>query len=310
MSDPQDLDLDDIPDFNPKRVKRAVRRGLVKTAAIVLAALVVAAGVLVGVPMLIQQSGDRQERMMDVLGTAFQLYNPSYQITELWCCDVTPWSLSIEVGARPLQAIGGFEVNPAARYTITQDLFGRVGRLPLGNSGATTLTRALMMVGRDPVNKKRDQELLAGLPQNLRTLAVVEFTKPMTADELAAFGKGVNACPDRLVMESRPGSVPITWGYGMWSKGMVKQKSRYCYDSPPTTVAAFRAWRGILRDEDGSDLRHFDLTLARIEAAAQKGLMYAYVDETATVAELRKAAADPRVKTVRVADATFDVVRF
>jgi hypothetical protein len=307
MSDPEDLD---IPDFNPKHVKKAVRRGLVKTASIVLATLVVAAGVLVGAPILIQKSGDRQERMTDVLGTAFALYNPSYFITELRCCDVTPWSLSIEVGARPLRALGGFEVNPPVRYTVTQDLFGRVGRLPLGNSGATTLTRALMMVGRDPVDKKRDQELLAGLPKNLRTLSVVEFTKPMTPEELVAFGKGHKACPDQLVLESRPGSVPITWSRLTWLGYQAEQKSHSCYDSPPESIAAFRAWRGMLRDDDGPDLRHFDLTLDRINDAAQKSVIYAYVDQTATVAELRKVAADPRVKTIRVADASFDVVRF
>ncbi|HUR07045.1 MAG TPA: hypothetical protein VM347_31180 [Nonomuraea sp.] len=66
---------------------------------------------------------------------------------------------------------------------------------------------------------------------------------------------------------------------------------------------------GILKDYDDDNLHDFDLSLARLRKAANDGLAYAYVNEGATIGELRKIIEDPLVQTVRVADVTFDLER-
>lgn len=299
----------ELPDFDPKLARRAVRRGLVKTASIVLAALVVAALVLVVAPIMVQLRGDRDQRMTDVLGTAFKLYNPAYLVTVEDCCAATPWSLGFTVNATPIRAFGGYSIYSGATHTITQDFFGKVGRLPLGNSANTTLTRALSLVGREPATKEGPRKTLARLPQDLRALAVVEFVQPLTAEQLAAFGNRAKACPEKVVYERRPGSVPITWGVATWDRAPIDlpQSGGTCGDDAPYLLKEFRSWDAILRDYDAGNLRSFDLTLERVRKAAKDGLAYAYVDTTSTIAEFRKLLEDPKVKTVRVADVSFDL---
>ncbi|MFI6293064.1 hypothetical protein ACIBEJ_15855 [Nonomuraea sp. NPDC050790] len=302
----------DLPDFDPRTTRKAVRRGLLKTASIVLAGLVALALVLVVAPIMFQKAGGRADRMENVFGTAFKIYNPAYRIVDEECCEVTPWAMSMTVRASQIRAYGGFSGSAAVPYSITQNLFGTLGHLPLGNEGNTTLTTALSMVGhKGPVDKAKTRELLDGLPKRLRALATVEFTAPLTAEQLVAFGRRYNACPERIVYEARPGSVPITFEAGMWSRSNVMPKSGMCHDVTPTAnLAEFRAWDKILQNSDASMLRDFDLTLERVRKAAKDGLAHAYIDTGARIDELRKLLDDPQVRAVRLVDATFDLARF
>ncbi|HUR07046.1 MAG TPA: hypothetical protein VM347_31185 [Nonomuraea sp.] len=88
-------DLLPMPDFDPKATRRSVRRGLIRTAITVLAALVVLVLVATVGSSLIQQRGDRERRMTDVLGTAFKIYNPGYDIGVMDWGSTTPLSMSL-----------------------------------------------------------------------------------------------------------------------------------------------------------------------------------------------------------------------
>ncbi|MEV0591208.1 hypothetical protein [Nonomuraea cavernae] len=301
-------DLPPMPDFDPRRTRRAVRRGLVRTTSMVLAALTVVALAATLGSTAVQKRGDRQQRMTDVLGTAFKIYNPAYSLYTEHCCDATPLSLSFTVSGRPIRAAGGFTGYGGSGYTITQDFFGRVGRLPLGNSANTTLSTALANVrtGNQPADSSR--KVLARLPEELNALAVVEFDRPLTSDELVRFGRDHGACPEKVVYEQRPRAIPITWGLTTWDRAPLPD-SGMCYETSRDFVRDFRAWTGLLRDHDDANLRHFDLTLDRLRKAADDGLAYAYVDNLVTVGKLRKLIDDPRVRTVRVADVTYDLER-
>lgn len=281
----------DIPDFDPGRTRKAVRRGLYRTVAIVLAILLLLALAATEGSRLLQTRGDRDQRMVDVLGTAFELYNPAYQVGATDCCRTGPWSMSFTVSATPLRAGGGFGPYTAGYYTITQDLFGRVGHLPLGNSANTPLTTALSDLGTGIRDKAQVRRVLARLPADLRALAVVELARPMTQSELNGLAKD---CATRVVLERRPSNVPITWG----------QNAEPCDE-----LKSFRAWVGGLREHDEANLEAFGLSLPRLRKAATDGLVYAYVDDHTSIAELRKLIEDPRVTTIRLADATFDLDR-
>ncbi|MEU0570172.1 hypothetical protein ABZ297_32970 [Nonomuraea sp. NPDC005983] len=305
-----ELTLPPMPDFDPKSTRRAVRRGVFRTAFIVLAALVALVLVATVGSTLVQQRGDRDQRMKDVLGTAFKLYNPAYNLAIDSCCDVTPVSMAFTVRGAPMRAIGGFASYGGSTYTVRQDFFGRVGRLPLGNGANTTLSTALANVTTGNQPKQDTRKVLARLPADLNALAVVEFTRPLSTEELVAFGAKYKACPDKVVYERRPTSIPITWNDATWDRApMPETHMQMCYESPGNHLRSLRAWVATLRDYDDANLRDFDLSLARLRKAANEGLAYAYVDQLATIGGLRKLIEDPLVRTVRVADVTYDLER-
>ncbi|MEV6867738.1 hypothetical protein AB0M44_42970 [Streptosporangium subroseum] len=310
-------ELPPMPDFDPKATRRAVRRGLTRTAIMVLAALVVLVLVATVGSSLIQQRGDREERMTDVLGTAFKIYNPGYNIEVRNWGATTPLSMSFTVAVNQMRAIGGFVAGyGGAEHVITQDFFGHVGRLPLGNYANTTLSGALINVSTGNQPKKDSRKVLARLPEELNALAVVEFVKPLTTEELTAFTARYKSYAEKVVYERRPRSIPITWGgMTMWDRApMPGNKTGEDHAIEPDEaikldLANFRRWVGILKDYDDDNLHDFDLSLARLRKAANDGLAYAYVDSLATIGKLRKVIEDPLVQTVRVADVTYDLER-
>ncbi|MDR8408488.1 hypothetical protein MTP10_07030 [Nonomuraea sp. 3-1Str] len=297
----------ELPDFDPRATRRSVRRGIVRTATVVLAVLVAVVLVATLGSAAVQQRGDRERRMTDVLATAFKIYNPAYAIDVQDCCQTTPLSMSFTVGARQRRAAGGFEGGATGFYTITQDFFGRVGRLPLGNYANTRLTTSLADVGTDLQRKEDVRRVLARLPEALNAMAVVEFAEPLTPAEFAKFGQG---CGGPAVYERRPGSVPITWTNTTYDRAYPDlELGPPCGKEPEQNLEIFRRWVGMLRDYDEANLRRFDLSLARLRKAAKDGLVYAYVDDLASVGDLRKLLDDPRVRTIRLADVAFDLDR-
>lgn len=303
----EDESVLELPDFDPRATRRAVRRGVLRTASVVLAVLLVVGLAAVGMAF-VQQRGDRGERMTDVLGTAFKIYNPAYQIDWETCCETTPLSMSFTVRASQIRAARGFSESGGSTHTITQDFFGRVGRLPLGNYANTTLSTNLADVGTDLQRKEDIRKVLARLPDGLNALAVIEFATPARTEELAAFTRDFGLCPQKVVYERRPGSVPITWGTTTWDRAPMPEGLTSCADEIRSALEGFRAWSRLLRDHDDANLRHFDLSLARLRKAANDGLAYAVVDDLASVKELRKVIEDPRVRTVRLADVAFDLL--
>ncbi|MDF2710110.1 MAG: hypothetical protein K0R62_5762 [Nonomuraea muscovyensis] len=298
----------EMPDFDPKVTRRAVRRGVFRTASVVLAVLLtllLAAGGL----SLVQKRGERDQRMTDVLGTAFSIYNPAYEVQVESCCDLTPVSMGFTVTASQIRAVGGFTGTGGSTHTITQNFFGRVGRLPLGNYAGTTLSRNLADVGTDLQPKEDIRKVLARLPEGLSALAVIEFAEPAPPDRLIAFTRDFELCPQKVVYERRPGSNPITWGMTTWAWAPRPEGETTCADQLKNDLAGFRGWLGLLRDHDDANLRHFDLSLARLRKAANDGLAYAVVENLVSVKELRKVIEDPRVRTVRLADVAFDLQR-
>lgn len=96
-----------MPDFDPKATRRAVRRGVARTAITVLAALLVLVLAATVGSGLIQRRGDREQHMTDVLGTAFKIYNPGYDVEIRERGATTPLSMSFTVAVRPIRAVGG-----------------------------------------------------------------------------------------------------------------------------------------------------------------------------------------------------------
>ncbi|MEV4223245.1 hypothetical protein [Nonomuraea sp. NPDC049725] len=300
-----------IPEFDPKATRRAIRRGIRRTAVLVLGVLTALVLVATLGSALIQTRGDREGRMVHVLGTALQIAKPAYTVTSWTCCRTEPLSMSFTVTAAPMRAHGGFALQSRPDFTVRQNLFGGVEELPWAQLANTTLTQALFNMGTQLQRKPDIRQVLARLPQDMNALAVVEFERPLTADSLVGFAQQYGACPEKVVYEARPGSAPITWGSDMTTFLGVAPMSQVtrCSDLPPEDLAAFRSWVKTLRQHDEPNLRRFDLNLARLRKASGEGLAYGYVDQLVTVKQLRKIIEDRQVRAVRLADVTFDLER-
>ncbi|TDD20707.1 hypothetical protein [Nonomuraea diastatica] len=302
-----------MPDFDLKVTRNAVRRGVFRTAAIVLTVLVLLAAAVMWGSALVQTRGDREQRMVAVLGTAFKIYSPAYAVSVEACCETTPVSMSMEVNAAPLRPAGDFWPAGGAAYTISQDLFGRVGRLPLGSTANTRLSTALYDVGTTLAPKEEVRRVLDRLPGDLRALAVVEFATPLTESAMNAFVKRHGTCADRVAYERRPGALPITWGFDYWGDprrnpgSAGKKGGDMTEESCGGGLRDFRSWAGLLREHDDANLRAFDLSLDRLRRAADGGLAHAYVDQLSSIEKLRGILKDPHVRTVRLADVAFDL---
>jgi hypothetical protein len=311
-------DLPAMPEFNPKRTRRAVRRGIVRTASTVIAVLLAAVLVLTLGSRWIQERGDRERRMVSVLGTALQIANPGYLIKETSCCETSPLSMGFTVGVSPLRAHGGsfaggvFAEQP---FTVEQDFFGRAMSPPFGYATETTLTYGLYNVRTGNQPKEQSRRVLARLPGDMNALSVVEFAKPMTDGEAVAFAEQYDGFPDLVVYEDRPRATPITWG--PWTLGQVPVPGRPepaggmigSAERFTEGLREFRAWVTSLREYDDANLRRFGMDLARLRKASSAGLAYAYVSQLTPVKELRKIIEDPRVRTIRVADVAYDLDR-
>ncbi|GAA2214385.1 hypothetical protein GCM10009850_098500 [Nonomuraea monospora] len=294
-------DFPEMPDFDPKLTRKAVRRGLLRTTSSVLAVLLALALVAVAGPIVLQTRDGREQRMVDVLGTAFKVYNPAYRVVTNDCCEVTPLSTSFTVTAEPLRPVGA--ISPVSTYTISQSLFGRVGHLPLGRNANTRLSQSLYDVGTDLARKEDVRKVLDRLPGDLRALAVVEFSAPLKPEELQSWLGSGGRCAQSVVYERRPGALPITWGAITWDRGTFTEDKEGC----GVGLSNFRSWVARLDEDDDPNLRRFDLTFDRLRKASISGLAYAYVDETSRVESLRKLIDDPHVRTIRLADVTFDL---
>ncbi|GAB1819105.1 hypothetical protein [Herbidospora sp. RD11066] len=297
----------EIPEFDPRATRRAVRRGVVRTATLVLGVLTVLALVATVGSHLVQTRGLREHRMVSVLGTALQIAKPAYAVTATTCCETGPLSMSFTVTATPMRAYGGFGTSGGQEFTVRQNLFGGVDELPWHQMADTSLTLALFNMGTRLQEKADVRKVLARLPQDLNALAVVEFARPLAGADLLGFTRRYDACPEKVVYETRPGSAPITWGTGMGAPA--RSGGIVCSDAPPGELAAFRAWVATLQDHDEGNLRRFDLSLDRLRKAAKGGLAYGYVGQIVTVERLRRIIEDPLVRTVRLVDVTFDLNR-
>ncbi|MDH2428652.1 hypothetical protein [Sphaerisporangium sp. TRM90804] len=301
----------DVPDFDPRRTRRAVRAGVARTALVTLLALLALVLVATAGSAWVQKRGDRDDRMRNVLGAALQVANPGYHV-QAGEVEAAPLSLSLRTDVRPLRAVGGFSAGPAfadRSDVVTQDFFGRVGATPLGQGTDTPLTYALYDVGTGNQPKDAMRQVLARLPADMNALAVVEFARPMTGDQLASFARRYGGCPETVVYESRPRSTPITWRLGAQAGPPGRPGGGRCADSPPETLRNLREWVGMLREHDEPNLRRFGLDLARLRGAAGAGRAYAYVEPGSRISTLRELIEDPLVTTVRVADVAFDLSR-
>ncbi|MFI7132155.1 hypothetical protein ACIBQ1_41215 [Nonomuraea sp. NPDC050153] len=307
-------DIPPIPGFDPGRTKRAVRRGVLRTALTATVILIVGVLLLNLGAQWIQRRGDRDDRMLDVLGTAFRVANPGYRTDVMRCCDTTAFSLSFTLRITPLRA-GGYsspdQFSGGAVFTVSQNQFGRVDWPPPGFIKETPLFTALDSVGTDaPPSKADTKRILDRLPESMYALAVVDFAKPLKEGEFSAFVQRHTAVPpETAIYDGRIGGTPISWRMDTQLPEAPQGDAPELAPAelPRNGLAGFRHWVSGLRDHDAVNLDKFGLGLKLLRESATDGLAYAYVTQHTRIRDLRTLIDDPQVRTIRVADVAYDL---
>ncbi|AWS40729.1 hypothetical protein [Streptosporangium sp. 'caverna'] len=318
-----DEDLPPIPAFDPRMTRRAVRRGLLRTASRTIALLLAGFLILNGVSALIQFRGDRDDRMQRVLGTAFLVAHPDYSsgLSSL-DSDLTSMTLTIEAEPRePRQLPSEVTRRPGAvSFEITQNLLGHVTEGVYGLQ--SKLTEALGQTGEHAGSQQeahgRAEGVFGRLPKSLLGTAVVEFERPLTGEEFEKFyqehygdeGPG----PDLTFLLSPAGSgstfrMPLGWSssFSVFFHEPAPDRETGLSTSGAEAVKSFQNWVGQLRDHDAANLKELGLSLDNLRKASSDGRIYGYVTAGESVDALRKTLDDPKVRTVRLGDVAFDL---
>lgn len=293
----EDWELPDLPAIDDRQLRRAIRRGVLRTAAVGAVYLVVGAITLNLAVQLVLAPLGRQDQLHRLV-TAWQVAHPEFIADER---GVGPsWFGRYQtLDAR----LFGDSSDPApVRVRLSTNLLGHLaGPTPLPQSAAED---ALRLVGttHDGQLKRRELESLSRLPVATSVSAVVEFARPLTGDSLDAWlaetgqlpagHSGVllmTAAEQRIKFRNGTLEAPV---YG-WLP------SRYFHgDGNSTYLSTFRQWVSELHNSDASNLHKVGVDLDRLRAAARAGLVHGMIVTGQTPAQLTKLLQTPEVSAV------------
>lgn len=280
-------------DFDERATKRAVRRGVVRTAFTAVVWVVLA---LIGVSILSsiwQKRGDRGSHFANVVGYGFLAARPGFEgYPPAGCCNTSLRTLEAWMTADPKTAS---PLEQSHQLWFELDLRGRLGDEVFSDLPPTGVGAALAS-GPTDARKLRD------LPDGVVATAVVELRRPLSPEQfwtlLERHGSdGFDTNGVAVYLQPSERSFAHTAG---WLDERVSW--------PDPGVAGFQAWVKTLRPSDDEVLDRLGLPplreLGRIAAAPQ---IYGFVLDQATPRRLRAFAADPAVKWVAVGDVAFNL---
>lgn len=307
----------DLPAFDARATRRAVRRGVVVTAATVLVWLLLLGVVHHGATAMWQMRDN--SRFEEVIGPAVEVANPAYKIMLSNRSGGVWFDTTMRVSAR---ARGPRQPATLPDFRVRQDFRGRVDAKPhTGLFPVTRLSRILEDIGHP--SKEQTRADLDRLPEAVIASARVDLARPMTPDELVPLRRALRLCGlGARVLENvrRSGGAVSgteavedqcdeTWAKTgpvflepLPSSGPVRRVSW-----PDSALGGLQHWAAKLKPMDDTNLHALGLpSAARIQEVARAGLIYSFVVERATPERLRVILDDPAIRAVVIADVDFD----
>jgi hypothetical protein len=284
-------ELPELPLFDRRRTRRAVWRGILRTAWTVIVGLLVVSMLwhVVGVLWFYRN----EDHFKVVAGQGFYVAHPGYQFSPASCCDVgsaLDGELTLNLSPR---GPGGSGI-----LRIRENWLGRIDPLPQEVADNPTPTETALTFG--PPEKAVTARLLGQLPAPMTATAIVEFTKPM---DQAAFDAWAARYDQPLTFHQ---TVFMSTVYPHARPTAVQIDQALAWPDPD--VAAFRGWADQLRKSDGANLETLRLPSARIiKQLAAEGRIHGLLIDSTSIPQLRALLADRAVASVRVADVAFDL---
>jgi hypothetical protein len=186
MSEDDEVPID-LPSFDERTTRAAVRRAILRTALTAAAgilALLVVAGLASGL-----WSARSDERLRFVMGRAYQSANPGYLVTfASGPRSRLDFGTDLKGAAQALEP-GGFS-NVATAITVQQNFYGRVTKQTI--LPPTHIDELFCCVGRS--DKDRAAELLKTLPEGVAFSALVELKTPLDETTFTTFRHRLGIC--------------------------------------------------------------------------------------------------------------------
>jgi hypothetical protein len=282
-------------DFDEKATKRAVRRGVVRTAFVAVVWVILGLTVVSVVSAAWQTRGDRGEHFADVVGYGFVAARPGFGTHgPAGCCNTDLRSLEAWQSVDPKTA-GPLEQSVELRFEL--DLRGRLGDEVFSDLPPTGVDAALAAF--DPEGESR----LGELPDGVVATAVGELRRPL---DVASFyrllqRRGIGDFDsENVAVYVQPYERTEADMTGTWYDERVSW--------PNPALAGFQAWVKTLRSSDDEVLDRLGLPPVRdLEQIAAAPQIYGFVLDQASPARLRSLAADPAVEWVTVGDVAFNL---
>lgn len=308
-----------LPAFDSRAARRAIWRGVVRTALTAVFVVFVAYVTLTFVSGFWQRSGDREERFQTVAGLGFLVAHPDWRGEPSGCCNVDLTSLELSLDVHPQTATA---LSPTTRAWLRLNILGRIVIDSIPVLPQTPIEQAL---SSSRPSKIQTRTLLEQLPDPIRASAVVELETPLTApafaDLLARTGvpsgtPGLHNSPPIFLEAPYPafhidGPDPELGPARKlaWPNPTIASDTAAEGDlAPSDPLTQFKAWAAKLEDGDNRNLGRLGLPPAsRIKALAADPKVHGFILPKASIETLRALLDDPGIRTVKIADVAFDL---
>jgi len=284
--------------FDERETRRAVRRGVIRTAFVAVVWVVVASIVLTIGSGLWQTRGDRRDHFAEVAGYGFFAAHPGFRWTGRGsCCNIDlRWS-------ELLLTLDPKVASPLAQTSelkLRLDLRGRLRDPPY----QTSLPKTGLDVASFNSDKASLRKTLDALPASVVATAIVELRRPLdVASVYELLARHHIMYPDSggVAVYLQSMNATITG-----STSGTSADERVSWPNP--AIAGFQSWVKRLRESDNQVLDGVGLpSVSVLRRIAERSKIYGFVLDRARPRRLIQFLADPRVNMVRVGDVAYDL---
>jgi len=283
--------------FDEQATRRAVRRGVIRTAFVAVVWVVAASILLTIASGLWQARGDRRDHFAEVAGYGFFAAHPGFRWTGRGSCCNTDlrWSellLTLDPKvASPLPQ--------TSELKLRLDLRGRLRDPPY----QTSLPKTGLDAASFSPDKASLRKTLDSLPASVVATAIVELRRPLdVASVYELLARHHVTYPDSggVAVYLQSMNAQIT---GSTSGTFADERVSW----PNPAVAGFQSWVKRLHGSDNEVLDGLGLpSVSVLQRIAERPRIYGFVLDHAPPSELVRFLADPRVSMVRVGDVAYN----
>lgn len=275
----------DLPSFDEKSLRRAVRRGVFRTAVDVVVLLFVASFLIRGPVIALVSATGREDYVNRVIETGLRVAHPDYREVGYGCCNVGLTSIS--TGPALFEALSPQFRSNSVEVDARLSLWG-LGTL---NQGSASLPQTTLgdVIHSGGLSHSGSRSILEGLPTGVLASAVVWFRQPLDQSDLdpVVSRMGIGQIDTPILFDVPGPARAIGW--------------------PTPNIAEFQSWTQGLSPSDDRNLRALELpssaTLKTIPSSGVKGIVIA----AATRAQLLRWLDEPLVLSVNPAEVVFNV---
>jgi hypothetical protein len=309
----------ELPAFDSRAARRAIWRGVVRTALTALFVLLVAYVILTVVSGLWQRSGDREERFQTVAGLGFLVAHPDWRGEFSGCCNVDLTSLELSLDVQPQTAN---TLSPSTRAWLRLNILGRIVIDSIPVLPQTPIEQAL---STSRPSKAQTRMLLQELPEPMRASAVVELATPLMAAEFAELlaragvpvgTPGLHNSPPVFLespyapfhIEGRNPEIGFARKLA-WPNPTIASHTAAEGDlAAADPLTQFKAWAAKLEGGDDRNLGRLGLPPAsEIKKLAANPRIHGFILAKASTETLLALLDDQGTRSVKIADVAFDL---